>query len=414
MAENSNLPLTWSATENVAWKAEIPGRGWGSPVVWGNKVFVTSVLSLGEEEKVKGGLYFGGERPLPEDAHQWLVHCVDLTTGEILWSEVLATEVPKTTRHLKNTYASESPAADAERFYAFFAQKGLFAFDHDGEEVWRLEMGPLQTMNGWGTASSPIVHEGKVYIVKDTMAESFLIALDAKTGDELWRVERDEPSTWATPLIWETGQRTEIVTNGLNRILSYDLQGNELWEIKGPNGQLMIPTPFIAHDMLYITSGYINSRYRPVHVVKPGATGDISLPEGETSNEFIAWHLPTAGPYNPSPIVYGDIYYTLLDRGFFTAHDALTGKEIYGKQRLDPRAGAFSASPWAYRDHLFALSEDGDTFVIQAGPEFKVVGKNSLDGEFSMSSPAIVGDRLLIRTQYNIYCIQDQSRPPTS
>jgi hypothetical protein len=168
----------------------------------------------------------------------------------------------------------------------------------------------------------------------------------------------------------------------------------------------MIPTPFAADGLLFVTSGYVNSKIRPVHVVRPGASGDISLAEGQTSNQFIAWHDATAGPYNPSPIVLGDHYYTLLDRGFFTCHEAKTGKLVYDKKRIDPAAGAFTASPWSYRDRIFLLSEDGDTYVVQPGGEFKVLAKNSLD-EFSMATPALVGDRLLIRTQHHLWCLKE-------
>ena len=238
------------------------------------------------------------------------------------------------------------------------------------------------------------------------MADSYLIVLDSKTGKEIWRAERDEPTTWATPFVWENELRKEIIVSGQNKLLSYDLEGNVLWEIKGPMGQLIIPSPFGAHGLLFVTSGYINARHRPVFAIKPGASGDITPGEGETSGEFMAWYNPTAGPYNPSPIVYGDYYYTLLDRGFFTCHDAKTGKEVYGRQRINPGSSAFTVSPWAYRDRIFCMSEDGDVFAIQAGPEFKVLERSSLD-EFSMSSPAIAGDRLVIRTLHNLYCIQE-------
>jgi hypothetical protein len=168
----------------------------------------------------------------------------------------------------------------------------------------------------------------------------------------------------------------------------------------------MLPTPFTAHDLLYVTSGYVGAKHRPIHAIRPGASGDISLPEGATSSDFVAWYDPAGGPYNPSALVYGDYYYTLFDRGFFTCNEAKTGQLVYSKQRIDPASAAFTASPWAYRDRIFVLSEDGDTFVIQPGSEFKVVGKNSLN-EFCMATPALVGDRLIIRTQNSVYCFRE-------
>jgi outer membrane protein assembly factor BamB len=406
ISENKKLPLAWSATQNVEWKTPIPGSGWSSPVVWGDRIFLTSVISSGEEEKVKGGLYFGGERPIPKEPHTWMVFCLDAKTGKILWQKELAREVPQSSRHLKNTYASETPAVDAERVYFYFGQNGVFVFDHKGNEVWRREQGPFNTLYGWGTAASPVVQGDLLILVNDNSDASCITALDKKSGKEVWRVPRDEKSTWATPFVWTNKLRTEIVTNGDKRIRSYDMNGKLLWEMQGPFGQLIIPTPFTAHDLLYVTSGYVGAKHRPVYAIRPGASGDISLPAGATKSDFVAWYDPAGGPYNPSALVYGDYYYTLFDRGFFTCNDAKTGQEVYSKQRIDPATTAFTASPWAYRDRIFVLSEDGDTFVIQPGREFKVVGKNSLN-EFCMATPALVGERLIIRTQNNLYCFRE-------
>ena len=190
----------------------------------------------------------------------------------------------------------------------------------------------------------------------------------------MWRSDYREATAWATPYVWEHAGRTEIVTSATGKIRSYDLDGKLLWQL-GPMSSIVIPTPFSTLGLLYVTSGYVGDQVRPVYAIKPGASGDISLPKGETSNASIAWSLPQGGPYNPSPIVYGDYYYTLFDRGFFTCHDAKTGKEIYTKVRLDPTASGFTASPWAYNGKIFAMSEDGTTYVIQAGPEFKVIGQ---------------------------------------
>jgi len=266
--------------------------------------------------------------------------------------------------------------------------------------VWSKSWPPYQTRYDWGTAASPVYHEGRLYIVNDNEENSFLAALDAKTGKEIWRVERDEKSNWATPYIWENEQRTEIITPGYDRVRAYGLDGKLLWWLEGMSS-IVIPTPFAAEGLLYVTSGYVGDELRPVYAIRPGAKGNISLPEGGTSNEYIAWYLPQAGPYNPSPIVYRGLYYTLFDRGFLTCHDAKTGEEVYGKQRLDVGA-QFTASPWAYNGKLFCLSEDGVTYVVEAGENYKLAGKNGL-GEMCMATPAIHDGSLLIRTISRLY-----------
>jgi outer membrane protein assembly factor BamB len=403
VAEDPNLPETWSANENVAWKTQIPGTGWSSPTVWGDSIFVTSVISSVDGEKPKKGLYFGGERTAPQDIHRWMVYCLDFKTGSIRWEREVHKGPPQSSHHLKNSYASETPVTDGERLYAYFGNLGLFCFDMSGKVLWSKRWGPFKTRYGWGTASSPVLHKDRIYIVNDNDDRSFMIALDKKTGQEVWRVDREEGTNWATPYVWQNDQRTEIVTPGTKRVRSYDLNGKLLWELAGMSS-IVIPTPFSKHGLVYIASGYVGDQHRPVYAVRPGASGDISLQQGEKSSKYIAWYNPQAGPYNPSPLVYGDYYYTLYDRGFFTCHEAKTGKEIYGKVRIDPGVTAFTSSPWAYNGKIFCLSEDGDAFVIQAGPEFKLLGKNSLD-EMCMATPAMVRGSLIIRTASKLYRI---------
>jgi hypothetical protein len=400
VGDGTRLPERWSATDNVAWKVEIPGHGWSSPVVWGDRVFVTSVVSVTDIEPPKKGLYFGGERPASTAEHRWMVYASDWSTGRIVWEREAYRGVPPGPRHLKNTYASETPVTDGERVYAQFGNVGLFCYDLNGTPVWSRRWDAAPTRNGWGTAASPVLHNGRIYVVNDTDGRSFLTAIDAKTGKTVWEVERREGTNWATPFVWQNGRRTEIVTSGTGNVRSYDLNGRLLWQL-GPMSSIVIPTPFAKFDLLYVTSGYVGDRTRPVYAVRPGASGEITV-----GSEFVAWHLPQGGPYNPSPLVYGEQYYTLFDRGFFTAHDARTGKEIYGRVRIDPEAGAFTASPWAYNGKVFALSEDGVTYVIQAGPEYKLLGKNTLD-EFTMATPAIARDSLIIRTATKLYRVAE-------
>ena len=322
-ADHPDLPDTWSTTENVRWNADVSGLGWSSPVVWGDHVFVTSVVNTESQEAPKPGFYLG-DWAASKAPHRWVIYDFDFNTGRVRWERSVSDAPPAQPKHLKNSYASETPVTDGERVYVYFGNRGLFAFDMQGQTVWSVPMGPYKTRNNWGAASSPVLHGGRVYIVHDNDEQSFIAAFDARTGKEIWRVPRMEGTNWSSPFVWEHPQRTEIVTTGSDRVRSYSTDGKLLWELSGMS-TITVPTPFAKHGLLYIASGYIADPNRPAYAIRPGASGDITLRPGQTSNEFIVWALPTGAPYNPSPIVYGDIYYTLLVRGFFTAHDARTG-----------------------------------------------------------------------------------------
>ena len=402
-ADDPALPEAWDKTQNVVWATDVPGLGWSSPVVWGDQIFVTTVVSSGPATPPQKGLFAGTMLYNAKVPHRWMVYAIDFGTGRVRWQQEVRNVVPPTPKHIKNSFASETPVTDGERVYVFFADIGLFAFDMKGNVAWVKEMAPMEREFGYGSGASPIVHKNRVYIVNDNEKKSFIAAHDARTGAELWRVDRDEESNWSTPFVWENERRTEIVTSGTGRVRSYDLDGKLLWELKGMTW-INVPTPFAKHGLLYISSGWVGDALRPVYAIRPGASGDISLKEGETSNAHIAWSQRQLGTYNTSPLVYGDYFYTLFDRGFLACHDARTGKQIYGRQRIDADTSGFTASPWAYNGKIFALSEDGDTFVIQAGPEFKVLGKNSLD-EMALATPAVTRGSVILRTQSKLYRI---------
>jgi outer membrane protein assembly factor BamB len=410
--DDPKLPDTWSSTENVIWKLDVPGYAWSSPVVWGDHIFITTAINPAGDvvrptsEYLAGSL--GGTMTLrdltaPKETLRWMVYDVDFQTGKIRWERQVQEATPTQSRHQKNSYASETPVTDGERVYAYFSNAGLFAFDMSGRPVWSKPMDTLKTRFGWGGAASPVFYKDRLYIVNDNEERSFMAAYDAKTGQEIWRVAREEATNWASPFVWEHAQRTEIITKGSKKIRSYGLDGKVLWEISGMTS-LDIPTPFARNGFLYIESGYPTDSKKPVYAIRPGASGDITLKADETSNEFVVWSNQSLGTYATSPLVYKDYYYTLIDRGILLCYDAKTGKEMYGRQRVTIDATGFTASPWAYNGKIFALSEDGDTYVIQAGPEFKVLGKNSLN-ELSLATPAIANGSLIVRTASKLYRI---------
>jgi outer membrane protein assembly factor BamB len=398
------LPDSWSETENVVWKTPIAGMGWSSPIVWDDHIFLTSAISAGNEKPPVAGLYDEHDHVPAAAEQRWVVYDVDFNTGKIRWQRVLHIALPPLLRHVKNSYASETPVTDGQRLYVYFGSIGmLYALDLSGKTLWTKELGAFNTQVELGTGASPVLHKDRVYIVNDNTTRSFLAAYDTRTGEEVWRVDRDEIGNWSTPVIWENEQRTEIITTGTRKVRSYSLEGKLLWELSGMS-QLTIPSPFAKEGLLYVSSGYPGGALRPVYAIRPGAAGDISLKPEETSNQYIAWFQPLLGTYNTSALVYQGYYYTLFDRGFLLCHDAKTGKQIYGRQRLSSNVSGFTTSPWAYNGKIFLLSEDGDTFVVQAGPEFKVVGKNTLS-EMPLATPAVLRSSLIVRTQSRLYRI---------
>ncbi len=401
-----NLPHKWSASENVAWKTELPGRSWSSPIVWGHRIFVTAVVNSGDSEPPKKGLYFGGDRPEPpKSEHHWKVFCLELTTGKVLWEKTAHRGAPETPIHLKSSYGAETPVTDGERVYALFGGVGLFAYSLDGKEAWSKRLPPRKTRHGWGSAASPVLHGNRLFIVDDNDESSQLFALNTKTGEQLWRVDRDEKSNWATPFIWEAGTRAEVITPGTNAVRSYGLDGQLQWFLSGMS-TIAIPTPLTGEGLLFVTSGYVGDKFRPLYAIRPGAQGDISLKTGETNNASIAWSDPVGGPYNPSPLYYEGRLYILFDRGLLTCRDAKSGKVFYDRERL-PNGFAFTSSPWAAGGRIFFLNEDGLCFVVRAGDKFEVLHTNKLsDDDMCMATPAIAGDRLLLRTAARLYCIQ--------
>jgi outer membrane protein assembly factor BamB len=409
-AETGSLPPErWSATENVLWKTDVPGLAWSSPIVWGNRVYLTTCVNTGATRQPRKGLYLedvdANKYPKPKDVHEWKVLCLDLNSGKTIWEQTAHAAIPARPHHIKNSLASETPTTDGERIYAYFGNVGLFVYDMDGKGVWSKLIEPKNTQYGWGTAISPILHKDRVYIVNDNEEQSYLLALDKKTGEEKLRIDReDEKTNYATPFVWQNDVRTELVTSGIGWARSYDLQGNLLWKVKGKS-ILAIPTPFAYDGLLYLIAGHVLWGDNPIYAIRPGASGDISTTKEEPTNDHVVWSLEKAGPYHPTPIIYQGVLYVLYDRGFMAAFDPKTGAEVYARKRI-PNGRAFTSSPWAYGGKLFCLNEDGVTFVIKAGSDFEVLHKNALaEDDMGMATPVVVGDKLLIRTSARVYCI---------
>lgn len=406
VSPNKKLPDKWSETENVEWKVEIPGRGWGSAVVWGDSIFLSTVVNTGGTERLKKGLYFGGERPdIPKTTHLWKVMCLDLATGNTKWEKTVREGVPTAPIHLKNSYASESPVTDGEHLYVCFGNVGIYCFDLSGNEIWQHDLPARDMRFAWGTASSPVLHGEVLYYQNDNDQHSQLVALNKRTGDTLWSVDREEKSNWSTPFIWVHDARTEIVTLGSQAVRSYDLEGKLLWSLKGMSS-ITIATPYVVDGLLYISSGYVLDRTKAMYAIKPGATGDLTLPSGQTSNEFIIWSNMQIAPYNPSTLVSGGRLYILYDRGHINCFNAKTGEMLFEKEVIK-RGTGFTASPWSYNEKVFCLDEDGVCTVIKEGDTMEILHTNTLaDGEICLSTPAIAGDRLLIRSDKRLYCIR--------
>ena len=407
VAEGSPQAAKWDASTqtNVRWKTAIPGLSHSSPVVWGNKVFVMTAVSSGTDEK-KFGLY-GDVKPVKEDPkHAYKVYAVDKRDGKILWERIAFEGIPKIKRHPKSSHAASTPVTDGKYLIALFGSEGLFAYDLNGKQLWKQDVGVLDAGwfydvdYQWEYASSPIIYKNMVIIQADIQKDSFIAAYDIKNGKLLWKTPREgELPGWGSPTVYEGKTRAELVTAGAKAVRGYDpLTGKELWKL-GPMAEIATPTPFAAHDLIYVTSGY--RPIQPIYAIKPGASGDLTLKEKQTSSEFIAWSKDRGGPYMPTPIVYGDLLYTCSNQGVLTAYNAKSGERIY-QERLGGTGGAFTASPVASDGKIYLSSEDGDVFVVKAGPKYELLSKNPV-GEVMMATPAISDGLLIVRTVSHLF-----------
>lgn len=437
LAGDADLPVRWSKTENVAWVADVPGRGWSSPIVLGARVYVTSAIGKKPFKQPSPGLYGNdyiaelraqglppdevsrrvrardNEVPEESDAIRYMVYAFDAGTGRQVWEREVHAGLPFGGRHRKNTYASETPATDGQRLYVSFGQNiGMFALSLEGDLLWKAQWPPQPVYLDFGTASSPVVYDGRVYLVQDSERQSYFTALDARTGREIFRIARPYTgflrSSWSTPLVWKHAGRTEIVTTGHGMIRGYTPAGDELWRIAIPGTTMPTPSPLSWNDMLFVGTGAQNGEAsRPFFAIRPGASGDISLANGQTSNAFIAWMQPRASGYTPSAIVHDNRVYLVHDTGIMGVYAADSGREIF-KARTGGVGHTFSASPIAAGNRLYFPDEDGVTIVVEAGDTYKELAQNDL-GEMTLASPAVAGNSLFIRTETKLYRIA--SRP---
>jgi len=452
------VPTEWSLDKNVKWKVKIPGTGWAAPVVIGDHVYVVSAFSekqtipkpmnfggggggmgrgrggfggppgggppgagkgdpknmqKGSEGKGsprggfgggggggRGGFGGYGNKKAPDEVYQWQVFCLDRKTGDIVWKKEAVAKKPTVPTHSTNTYASETPVSDGERIYAYFAMTGLYCYTLKGDFVWSKDLGSFGTRDDWGTGSSPVLHGDKIYVQCDNEQKSFLVALDKKTGDEIWRKPREEKTNWSTPYIWKNKGRTELVTLGVNRVRSYNPENGEvLWEMAGLDSN-SASSPASDDEAIYFGIAGPGSN-GPMFAVKAGATGDITLKDGKKSNDYVMWSKTGTGPRMPSPILLDGRLY-IASSGLLTCLDAKTGEQIY-KERLQGARG-ITTSPWVNDGKVFVLDEDGNAFVVKAGPKFEVVGKGKLT-EMFWSSPAISAGAIFLRGVEHLYCI---------
>jgi len=411
--DGQNPPTSWDATKktNIVWKTEMPGLAHASPIVWGDKLFVVSAVSSAPQGKFRHGLYGDVDSDKDTSKHAWKVFCLDKKTGKIRWERTAIEAVPKVKRHIKSTHASPSPATDGKYVVAFFGSEGLYCYDVDGKLAWKQDLGVLDSGwffdpdYQWGMASSPIIYKGKVIVQCDVQKGSFIAAFDLKTGKQVWKTNRDEIPSWGSPTIFESKSKAMIVTNATRRIRGYDpATGKELFELSG-NSEVTVGTPVVGHDLVFVTAGY--PPIQPIYAIKPTAAGDITLAEGKEANDHIAWSKKRGGTYMPTPIVYGDYLYTCSNNGVLICYDARTGERIY-QQRIAGQSNAFTASPIAADGRLYFAGEDGDVFVVKAGPKYELLATNPM-GEVLMATPAISDGMIFVRSIGSIYGIADSS-----
>ena len=409
VSDGLNLPDRWDAEtgQGIRFKVEISGLAHSSPVIWGDRLFLTTAVSSERDAAFKPGLYGSGEASRDHSLQTWQILCMDKRSGKFLWQKTATQGNPKDKRHIKSTYANATPATDGEHVVALFGSEGLFCYSLQGELLWKKDLGRLdvgaydQPSYEWGGASSPIIHAGKVIVQCDQQKGSFLLAADLKTGKTVWMTPRDELPSWGTPTVVPGKQREELVTNGSNFIRGYDpATGAELWRLGG-SSKITAPTPVYSEGLIIVASG--RAPERPIFAIRPGAVGDLTLQGNATSNEFVAWSKTRRGGYMPTPLIYRGQLYVLNNDGLLGCYDLKTGAEHY-QERVPHRSFGFSASPVAADGKIYLAGEDGLVFVLQAGTQLKLLATNPM-GEPLMATPALSNGTLYLRGNRHLFAV---------
>ena len=409
VAEGQNLPDTWNAKtgENILWRTSIPGLAHSSPIVWGNRVYLTSAVSSDPKATFRPGLYGDGDASKDRSTHKWTIYALDKNTGKVVWERVAFEGEPREKRHIKATYANSTPATDGRIVVAWFGSQGVYAYDVKGKFLWKVDLGRIDLgaydvpTFEWGSASSPIIWKDLVILQCDTQTDSFIVALNANTGETVWKTDRDELPSWGTPTVATTSKGEELIANASNYIRGYDPRtGKELWRL-GKSSKITAPTPIFADDILVVASG--RGPERPIFVVKAGARGDLTLPDGKTTSDSIIWSRTGRGSYMPTPLIYKGLLYVLSNNGTFDAYNLKTGDEVY-RQRLPLVGNGFSASPVAADGKIYLSNEDGEILVVAAGEKFAHLGTNSM-GELLMATPALSEGVMYVRTAQSVFAV---------
>lgn len=410
IADGQQAPTVWDAekSESLAWKTAIPGLGHSCPVIWNDRLFVTTAIS-GKAADIRIGLY-GDVASVDDDSeHQFVTFCLSAQTGEVLWQQTACNKTPSVKRHLKSTHANSTIATDGTYVVAWFGSEGVYCYTMDGQLVWEKNLGLLDSGwfydrdYQWQFGASPIIHNQRLILQCDIQDQSFIAMYDVATGNEIWKTNRDEIPSWSTPTVIDTPTGLQIVTNATGAARGYDFEtGEELWQIKR-NSEIAVPTPFTARGLIFISSGY--RPIQPIYAIRLDARGDLTLDEGDGRSEYVAWSDTKGGPYMPTPIVYGDYLYVCSNSGILTCYQAVTGELVY-KKRLPTKGNrSFVGSPIAADGNLYLTSEEGETVVIQAGPTLKLVS-NNFCGENCLTTPAISTGTIYIRGQNHIFAFR--------